>query len=199
MLPCEQATLSSEQLAIVGQELHSTSRTGWHVYWADDDGFVTFFTWGGKPDDGFGGHRRIVRLTDGTDEYVKPEYTSPDVAMNAGLPKTVDSSYLLPGQWVLPVACFVRLGRFEREVTVHLPDVEVVDGVARWRGRESKAEFMARERERRDALRDVLKARYKDDTTYGGWYGRATDDELDELRCRPYSELGPATKDQDDG
>ena len=39
---------------------------GWHLYYAQDGEFASFFTWSGNADDGFAGWRRTVTLTDGT-------------------------------------------------------------------------------------------------------------------------------------
>ncbi len=184
--------LSSEQEAAIGRPAPAKTIPGWSVYWSHDDGFVTFFTWGGKPDDGFGGWRRTVRLLDGSEEEVVGGWhVSPGVAVEAGLSWTIDAAYSVHGE---PgrISCFVTIERFEAEVARLLPDVEVVGAIVGWRGRPSKAEFMKVERGRRDALRDVLRARYADDSWHGGdWYRRATDDERAELKCRPYSALSP--------
>ncbi len=163
------------------------------VYWTEDDGFVWFFTWGGKPDDGFGSRRRVVKLLDGSEELVVGGWhTSPSVAVEAGFPRTVDCAYRAVGGYRTATACFVTLERFEAEVVRLLPDVEVIGSTVRWRGRPSKAEFMAAERERRDVLRDELKAKYHDGSWHGGdWYRRSSEQERAELRCRPYSALGP--------
>ncbi len=192
--PCAREMLSSDQVAIVGGSTSSRPTPGWHAYWSHDDGFVWFFTWGGKPDDGFGGHRRTIKLLDGSEELVVGGWhTGPSVALKAGFPPIVECAYRAVGGYRTAMACFVTLERFEAEVARLLPDIEVIGSTVKWRGRPSKAEFMAAERERRNIFRDELKAKYHDGSWHGGdWYKSSTKEERAELSCRPYSALGPS-------
>lgn len=176
---------------------------GWHVYWAAEDEFATFFAWGGRPDDGFCGARRTVTLTDGsTEEIVGGWRTSGDVATSVGFPRLVDVTVrtdLLGGERLAGgTGCFVTEERFKREVAAHLPDVELCRHpgndllTVKWVGQPSKAEFQTVEHARRDALREKLKARYSDGSWHhGDWIRRTTPEEYESLGCRPYSALGP--------
>lgn len=160
--PCVAEQLSSEQVAIVG--LRQRQRTeGWHIYFAERDGFARFFTWGGKPDDGFGGRRRTVTLVDGsTEEIVGGWHVTPDAASDVGFSETldvtvVDTEYVAeihnhdPGRdWtrISGLARFVTLERCRRELAAHRPDLELVrkqigGWTVKWRGQPSKSEWMA--------------------------------------------------------
>jgi hypothetical protein len=185
--PCSGEQLSAEQENIIGRTRSTEPTPGWHIYHADDDEFVSFFTWGGKPDMGFGGWRRTIKLTDGTtEEIIGGWHTSGDVAERAGFAPCLDIS--IEG-WI---GCFVTEERFVREVDRLLPDVEVCRHpgndvlTVKWRDQPSKAEFMAVEHARRKEIRDGLKAKYGE----RNWYRLSTDDERTELDCRPYSALG---------
>ncbi len=184
--------LSAEQEAVIGRRAPVRPTPGYNVYWTQDGDFVWFFSWGGKPDDGFGGWRREIELADGTVELVVGGWhVSPSIAVSAGFPKIIETAYISPGHRV-GVACFVTVERFEREVAIHLPDVEVTGSTVKWRGQPSKAQFMAAERERRDIFRDEMKAKYSDGSWHhGNWYKKMTADEKVEMACRPYSALGP--------
>lgn len=190
--PCAGGGLAAEQEAVIGART-SRPMPGWHIYHAEDDGFVSFFTWGGKPDNGFGGWRRTVRLTDGTtEEIVGGWHTSGSVATGAGFAPCLDCA--IDGS----IGCFITEDRFVREVERLLPDVEVCrhpgNGVltVKWRGQPSKAEFMAVEWERRREIREALKAKYADGSRHGeDWYRKSSEDELAEFATRPYSALGP--------
>lgn len=200
--PCAAERLSTEQAAIVGGPRQHAPAPGWHIYHAEDDGFATFFTWGGKADDGFGGWRRTITLIDGgTEEVVGGWHVGPGVAIDAGFPPCVDAGIRTdrPGRGPLGggIACFITEDRCRREVAAHLPDVEVCRATAgggltvKWRGQQSKADFMAIERGRRETIRTALKAKYHDGSRHGGdWYRHATNDERAALQTRPYSALG---------
>jgi hypothetical protein len=191
--------LSTEQEAVVGRGLSAPTTPGWHVYWSEDDGFVTFFTWGGKPDDGCGGSRRQVRLRDGGSELVVGGWhVGPGVAVAAGLPATIDTAMRVKGGYRTAIACFITVERFHFAVAHHLPDVEIVGNTVKWRGQLSKAEFMAAERVRRDLIRDELEAKYHDGSWWGGnWYSKSTQAERDAIACAPYSALGPPGRSRD--
>lgn len=57
--------LSDEQQQIVGGE-RPKAPSGWYVYIATDGPLATMFTWGGKPDQGFGRWRRTIKFRDHT-------------------------------------------------------------------------------------------------------------------------------------
>lgn len=204
--PCAAGALSAEQEAIAGGARAAAPTPGWHVYHSEDDGFAWFFTWGGKPDDGFGGSVRRVRLTDGSEaEVVGGWHAGGDVAVRAGFAPCLDvgvRTTLVAGERLAGgTACFVTEERFEAEVARLLPDVEVCRHpsnrvmTVKWRGQPSKAEFMAVENERRRIVRERLAAKYHDRSWHGGdWYRKASRAELAELAeldTRPYSALGP--------
>lgn len=76
---------SDEQAQIIGAPTPRESRPGWHVYLREDGPLVSFFTWGGGADDGFGGWRRTITLDDGTEEeIIGGWHSSSDVAERAG-------------------------------------------------------------------------------------------------------------------
>lgn len=197
---CMREQVSSEQAAIVGSRMRDDRSQGWHLYWSEDDGFAWFFTWGGKPDDGFGGWRRTITLIDGTDEEVVGGWHVGSSAAEAvGHPATVDVTVCTDYMTICGEQClagglgrFITEERFRREVERLLPDVEVVRTsrgklTVKWRGQPSKEEFMAGERGRRDLMRDRLKADYGDSWN---WFRTVPHEEYAELECRPYSALG---------
>jgi len=193
--PCAMETLSSEQVMVVGGT-NRQAASGWHIYHSEDDDFAWFFTWGGKPDAGFGGSRRVVTLTDGfTEEVVGGWHVSSSVAEKAGFAPCVDvgvRTSVIRGQLAGGTACFITHDRFKSEATRLLPDVEVVEDqyaslTVKWRGQPTKREFMASERERRIVVRESLENAYGRD-----WYKRSSNEEHTLLACRPYSALGPA-------
>jgi len=208
--------VSSEQAAIVGATRSPRKRPGWHVYWAELDGFATFFTWGGEPDDGFGRWRRDVHLSDGTVEHVIGGWhTGPSVAVEAGFPETLDIAVVDqegveqhearcrelgrdPNPWTRTggLGMFITVERARIEIAKHRPDLEWAESrfgfgpVVKWRGQPSKAEFQAVDDVRRKAIRDGLKARYGDGYGRDNWWYKATDAEKAEMDQRPYSALG---------
>lgn len=188
--PCGQETLSAEQAAVVGSKMRRQV-DGWHVYYSEDDEFSTFFTWDGKPDEGFGRWRRTIKLSDGTEEeIIGGWHTGPDVAVEAGFPPCVDTSYVLDADDRVGLACFISEERFRLEVERLLPDVEVIRSIyngltVKWRNQVSKAEFVDIEADRQEQVRNSLKAKYP-----GDWYYCATDEERDQFSTQPYSALG---------
>jgi hypothetical protein len=173
---------------------------GWRIYWSEDDSFVWFFTYK-SPDDGFGGWRRTVKLTDGTTEEVIGGWHSSSASSEpVGFPPVVDISICTHNMSNLGRVSFITADRFKNEVERLLPDVEVIDDkynvlTVKWRGQPSKSEFMAIEHDRRDKVRDRLKEKYPGGSFLGNsdWYGQCSDEERGELACKPYSALGPAS------
>jgi hypothetical protein len=201
--PCAQEQVSGEQAAIIGSRMRN-ERKGWHLYWSQDGDFAWFFTWGGKPDDGFGGWRRTITLLDGTEEeIVGGWHTGPQAATDVGHPACVDVAYRTDyfvnrhtGEKRLSggTTCFVTEERLRMEVARLLRDVEVIEGryggvTVKWRGQPSKAEFLDAQAKRREPIRKALEAKY------GGynWYSKITDAEHESLTERAlYADLGPA-------
>lgn len=155
--PCVEETVSGEQAAIIGSRMKGR-RDGWHLYWSQDGDFAWFFTWGGKPDDGFGGCRHTITLLDGTEEQIVGGWhTGAQAAADVGHPACVDVAYRIDyftnrhtGEKRLGggTACFVTEERLRAEVASFLPDVEVITGryggvTVKWRGQPSKAELDA--------------------------------------------------------
>lgn len=203
--PCVEETVSGEQAAIIGSRVRGQLK-GWHLYWAQDGDFAWFFTWGGKPDDGFGGWHRTITLLDGTEEQIVGGWhTGAQAAADVGHATCVDAAYRtdyfvnrLTGEKRLAggTGCFVAERRLRAEVARLLPDVEVIAGryggvTVKWRGQPSKAEFLDAEQQRREPVRKALKAKY------GGhdWYGKLTLAAKDALRTDRalYGDLGPMT------
>lgn len=197
--PCAQENLSGEQAVAVGSRMRN-ARKGWHLYWAQDGDFAWFFTWGGKPDNGFGGWRRMITLTDGTEEeIVGGWHVGASAATEVGHPQTIDVAYRTDyftnrhtGEKRLGggTGCFITEERFRLEIEEHLPAVEVVESryhglTVKWRDAPSKAEHVAAESLRRTQLRDGLKVKYP-----GDWWAQLSVAEKDELTVRPYSALG---------
>lgn len=204
--PCAEETLSGEQAAIVGSRLRAR-REGWYLYWSQDGDFAWFFTWGGKPDDGFGKHRRTITLLDGTqEEVVGGWHVGAGAASEVGHPVCVDVAYRTDyftdrhtGEKRLGggTACFVKEGRLRAEVARLLPDVEVVANACggmtvKWRGQPSKDLFMQAEERRRKVIQQQLKAKYQDARD---WWRETTQAERDTLKRRPYSALGVGSTD----
>lgn len=162
--PCGREQLSTEQAAVVGSRMEHEA-SGWHVYVAEDDGFVSFFTWGGEPDDGFGGRRRTITLTDGTEEeIVGGWHVGPTVLSEVGFGNVWDcavqdadgdlmkrnerSAHSRPWWKVTPLALAVRAERLVWAVNEYLPDVVIKDGQLAWRGQPTKTEWHRTEKER---------------------------------------------------
>jgi hypothetical protein len=138
---------------------HPDGRPGWHVYYTETDGFAWFFTWGGKPDDGFGGSRRTITLVDGTEEeIVGGWHVGADTARDAGFPELVEIATVQESEvrgdrtWMKTsgIGGFMTVERARREIAEHRPDVEWVRGYFewswtwKWRGQPSKAEHIAK-------------------------------------------------------
>lgn len=206
-VPCAAERLSGEQRAIVGGRPKSAPSPGWHIYWQELGPFVSFFTWGGKPDDGFGGSRRKIILEDGgTEDVVGGWHVSPRVAEDAGLPPVIEVAVVAPpydDRWPFGggLAMFMKREAWEQAVEEFLPDCEIVNGEIKWKGQISKRHFQAVEHLRRAVLRDELKAKYPliegsgsafgaDWTPRRDWHDQATDEERAQLSSRPYSALG---------
>lgn len=158
--------LSEEQLAIVRPQPRKVpARSGWHVYTSQDGPLVSMFTWGGKPDDGFGGRRRTITLEDGTDEeIVGGWHPSGATGLYAGL-DLMSVAYHHDGwkphrdgdKWSgLGFAAFGLKDQLLAAVDEFLPDVETLPGydgkltTFKLKGQVSKAEWRAQERARQD-------------------------------------------------
>jgi hypothetical protein len=202
--PCDQVTLSSEQALIVGSTM-SRKKPGWNIYWSEDDHFITFFTWGGKPDDGFGRWRRTIKLSDGSsEEIIGGWHVGPQAAIDAGFSVTVDTSYVVASEvrsnrhWTKQggMACFITQERFIQEIGRLRPDLEVCyindSPTVKWQGQISKNEFQNIDDKRRNQVREDLKKKYPTGpSVFNDWWNQATDEEKKELSYKKYSELGP--------
>lgn len=146
-LPVRDADTAYEKHAIADDP-------GWHVYYSDFDGYVWFFTWGGKPDDGFGGWKRTVTLSDGTTETVIGGWhASSDCTTAAGLPRVMSvvttRNETESARWPRSGSSgFMTVERVERELPLLRPDLELVATpwgmTVKWRGQPSKDEHIAK-------------------------------------------------------
>lgn len=120
---------------------------GWHVYWSEVDGLVWFFTWGGQPDDGFGGYARDVQLDDGTVEHVVGGWhASSDIPPQAGFP-AVARVVLKDDPESGGRSAFALRDRLELTLAKFRPDLELIDDdmgfpAVKWRGRVGKHEYL---------------------------------------------------------
>jgi hypothetical protein len=197
--------LSAQQMAVVGSAAFRPVRNE-HVYWQewDSDGdFAWFFTWTGVPDDGFGGWKRTIELTDGgTENVVGGWHTMPAVAEAAGFPATLDTGVVRAedvdnggARWPSGgLATFVTVSRISRELERLCPDLELIEApyvghTVKWRGRASKAEWLELDAVRHKLVVKELAEKYG----LHQWYKRATRDERDRLQPPiKYGDLGPA-------
>jgi hypothetical protein len=207
--PSTDAQLSAEQTAAAGTS-GARGRKGWHIYRACDGDFSTFFTWGGKPDQGFGGWRRDVPLTDGTVEHVTGGWSAGGtVAEQAGFPACFDGAYVTrltqdrrTGLYRVGggTVCHVNVDRVVTELARLRPELEAVDSpygwTVKWKGRIDKRTFQRQEHDRRAVLRDSFKADLEPD--YGWhWHQHITEEQSEALGCRPYSALGGTESEPD--
>lgn len=183
-IPARHSQLSAEQEAIVGRENFKPD-PDWYAYAYREGGFCYFFTWGGKPDQGFGGLKRTIRLSDGTEEeIIGGWFTSPRVLNEADpdSPPVMEVSYTADPKVMERGHTF--LGGFYSTEEVHEavlrcnPDVELgEDGAWKLKGYPTKAEWRTAERTRSKALK-------KQDN-----YDFRTSEHKEEYKIRPYSTL----------
>ena len=114
---------------------------GWHLYYAQDGEFASFFTWSGNADDGFAGWRRTVTLTDGTTEEIIGGWSgSPIVPLRLGYPPVVgvgvrdDAADFERFGGMGGLHMHLSLDRLRREVAARYPN-------AKWRDRNGEWEL----------------------------------------------------------
>lgn len=191
--PCADEMLDDVQLRVVGVPRKHEPAPGWHCYlrWSQCGNFATFFTWGGKPDGGFGGWTRTIRLVDGSEQRIVGGWaTGAAVARSAGYGDLVEVCTVVGehdrrGMFVPPM--------WLRELLAEQhPDTELVledrTWVVRWRHRMTKREWVEAEQRRRQTWIGELEA-----VTGRCWHDDLWQEFRDhpEAQPRPYSELRP--------
>lgn len=166
-------------------------------YWREADDFYTYFVWSGKPDHGFGGWKRTIKLVEGGEREIVGGWSSnPSVFPLAGLPDVLEVSvYALTGKGKKlggPLSLALDHGRVHDVVREHCPGIEVIEtGRAytpltfKFEGEVSKAEWQDQEDARISPIRDALREQYGQ-----LWYSLCTDQERHEINSRPYSGIG---------
>jgi hypothetical protein len=204
--PSSRSQLSDEQRAIVGGAEPEAVAVGWHVYVKSASPFHQMFTWGGKPDQGFGGARRTIKVICGKcngvggkdvdlcphcegrgeweQEVIGGWNAGAGVGRHAGL--ELVSTTVHDTRYSVGMATFIETKALSELVARYLPEV-VYDGTEppRWWGQPSKREWRAMERERIATERLIWEA------DHGVSFDYLRDERL-WPSIRPYSSLGPA-------
>lgn len=164
------------------------------LYWRCDGPFYVYFVWAGKPDRGFGGWRRTIKLVNGTSEEVVGGWTSnPSSFKAAGMGEMLEVTAYQNG--AKATSCALPREEVERIVEQFCPDVEIIETgkdcepiTFKLAGELSKEEWMELEGQRTDAIRAQLKEKYGT-----RWYDLSTAEEKQPFQSKPYSGIGGRT------
>lgn len=160
-LPAKRSTLSSEQELIVGDI--SKPDPNWFAYVFRQGGYTDFFTWGGEPDQGFGGSKKVIKLDDGTEETIIGGWSTSPRILNEADPDAkpvVDVSFTTDPKVMEKGYTFYSASYDWEEVYLAVlkfnPNIELGDdGCWKFKGKPTKKEFQAAESARISAIREA--------------------------------------------